>query len=392
MRPTVWLAALLLVAGSAGAQGTGNLLPNGSFELVEPPAPTAAGALSTQPLAPESSLPRTWNLWGQGGATVRLLDDPKQAHAGRRVVQGLARQGQVNVRYGPLPVPDRRPWDVKLWARGSGRLVLTAFDATTEPWRELPVQTWALGPAWTELAARWNPPEGCGKWWLSFATQGPTECLLDDAGCGTEGSVAPPWPPVQPLGRDPQTLLYLDFEKPLNPEAFYVGGRVNQTAESLPGFGKALEVGAEGYVACSADESFDPRCGTLEVWVKLLSPGAMGLQQPFVSIPGMEGMWLGKDQYNHIGFSFSSGWAPLSSATALGYAGSWQPCWRHVAACWDAEALQLFVDGKLIAWQTQPRLSRFLGPELRLGAPGVVLDDLRISRTVRYRLALPPPQ
>jgi hypothetical protein len=52
--------------------------------------------------------------------------------------------------------------------------------------------------------------------------------------------------------------------------------------------------------------------------------------------------------------------------------------------------MQVFVDGKLIASDVAPKLPRTLGPELRIGSPDLAIDDLRISRTVRYRAALPP--
>jgi len=385
MRLLLGALGLILCALPTAAQQPANLLPNGSFELVEPPPPTAATIAAAQPAAPEDCLPRTWHYWAQWGATVKLPDDPARAHTGRRCVQFVADQGQAFLRYWPLPVTDRRPWTVTLWARGTGKLALTALDMTTDNWQEAPVQVFDLRPEWTEFTAQWTPPEGCRKWVLNLTHQGPTQCFIDDVSAACEGAQPPPWPPKGPLGRDGQTLLLLNFDQPLDPDAFYIGGQV-KPVEGMPGFGQALQLGPEGYVACSADENLDPQCGTIEVWCKLLAPGGNGISQPFVSIPGMEGMWLGKDQYSHVGFSFSSGWAPLSQATMLGYAGNWQPCWRHVAACWDADALQLFVDGKLIAWQTKPRLSRFLGPELRLGSPGMVIDDLRISRTVRYRV------
>jgi hypothetical protein len=54
--------------------------------------------------------------------------------------------------------------------------------------------------------------------------------------------------------------------------------------------------------------------------------------------------------------------------------------------------MQLFVDGKLIAWTDHPRLSRSLGPELGLGSAGLELDDLRISNVVRYRQPVPLPE
>ncbi len=58
--------------------------------------------------------------------------------------------------------------------------------------------------------------------------------------------------------------------------------------------------------------------GTIEVWCKLLSPGDDGVSHAIVSVPGPEGMWLGKDQHAHVTFSFSSGWGRLSGTTATG--------------------------------------------------------------------------
>lgn len=382
------LLVAVLTAGFVGAQG--NLLPNGSFEWVEPPAPTAEQVKTSQTPPEESFIPRTWSPWSAWGGAWKCTTAPALAHTGNRAVQFLAKQGAAFVRYGPMPLPDRRPWTVSLWAKGSGKLAVTALDATTDQWKETVVQAFDVPPEWTELKVQYTPPEGQTKWLLGLATQGPTECVIDDVSLTAEGVTPPPWPPTAPLVKDEQTVLLLDFEEPFNEDAFYIGGKVSMADGERAGFGKCLSLGAEGYVACSADQSLDSRAGTIEVWVKLQNPGGNGVQQPFVSIPGMEGMWVGKDQYSHVGFSFSSGWAPLSHATAMGYAGYWQPCWRHVAACWDEDALQLFVDGKLIAWKVKPKLSRFLGPELRLGAPGVMLDNLRISKIVKYRTLLPP--
>jgi len=365
-----------------------NLLPNGSFELVEPPPPSAELAKAGQVAPPEAWLPRTWSMWGQWGATVKLPDDPAQAHSGRRAVQFLAKQGQCSLRYWMLPVPDGQPWAIRLWARGQGRIAISAFDATADNWKSIPIQTSDVPSAWGEISAAWTPPEGCKKWVLDFTSQGPTECLIDDVSVTHPLGKTLGLPPVKPLARDEHTLLLLDSEQPLNEDAFYVGGQVSYE-EGMPGYGKALKLGPEGYVACSADQNLNCRVGTAEVWVKLMEPGNNSAGQPFVSVPGPEGFWLGKDQYAHVGVGFSTGWGPLCNATALGYAGNWQPCWRHIAACWDQDALQLFVDGKLIAWQTRPRLLRSLGPELRIGAPGMLLDDVRVSDVVRYRVAAP---
>jgi hypothetical protein len=304
-------------------------------------------------------------------------------------VRLLAQQGQAAVRHGPMPVPDQRPWTIKVWARGSGQLTVSVTDATTDAWRDETLSTFDLRPEWTELSAVWTPPALCRKWCLTFLNSGPTDAWLDEASLTCEGATATGLPPRQPLTRDDDTLLLLDFEESLDQDAFYVGGQVKLTTDSQPGYGKALALGAEAYVACSADEHLNATAGTIELWCKLLQPGNDSTYRPFISVPGPEGFWLGKDQYAHVGLAFSTGWSTLASAIALGYAGQWQPCWRHIAACWDASALQVFVDGKLIAWQVRPRLLRVVGPELRLGAPGMVIDNLRLSKVARYRVPLP---
>jgi len=377
---------LLVLCSCAFGQ---NVLPNGSFELVEPPTPTAELAKSGQAAPPDAWLPRTWNLWGQWGAAAKLPDDPAQAHTGARAVQFAAKQGQCWLRYATLPVPDRQPWTVRFWARGQGKLSVGACDATTDQWKHLPAQTVDVPAQWAELSATWTPPEGCTKWVLDFTNQGATECFIDDVTLTHPAFPALALPPTKPLTRDERTLLLLDFEEPLNEDAFYVGGQVAYADEGMPGFGKVLKLGPEAYVACSADENLSAPRGTVEVWVKLMAPGNNNFQQPFVSVPGPQGFWLGKNQYAHVGLGFSSGWGHVSGVTAMGYAGSWQPCWRHAAACWDEAGMQLFVDGKLIGWQSQPKLLRTVGPELRIGAPGMLLDNLRISDVVRYRVPTP---
>ena len=234
------------------------------------------------------------------------------------------------------------------------------------------------------------PSEGCRKWLLDLTTEGPTEAWIDDAFVTYPGLKALGLPPERPLTKDEGTLLYLPFEEALNAGGFFVKPQAELTGPEEGRFGRALRLGPEGYVACSAYESFDPEQGTIEVWCKLLSPGSDGVARTIVSIPGPEGMWLGKDQYSPMHFGFSSGWGRLSGVTAMGYADSWQAgVWRHFAACWDKDLLELLVDGKVIGWQRQPKLSRALGPELAIGSPGVEIDDLRISRVVRYRQEVP---
>ena len=197
-------------------------------------------------------------------------------------------------------------------------------------------------------------------------------------------------PPLQELVPDDDTLLLLDFETDLDPFQYFLKGDIERGAEGR--FGAGLRQGAGAYVATSAEDFLDPRAGTIELWVKLLVPGGERVARPFVSVPGMRGLSLGRDQYGHISFSLRRHWGVGVRVWADGYARNWQPgVWRHVAACWDHELVQVWVDGRLLDSAPAKNLPDTFGPELRIGAPGMVIDDLRISRTVRYRVNVPSP-
>jgi len=381
---------LICVSAALGlAAASSNILPNPSFELVEPPPPRAGGGGG--PDAPLGEwLPRTWDMWADGAGQCAAPEDQAQARSGLRCVHLTANGAAAHLQYSRLPDPDGRLWVVRFWARGRGKVGAAAINSTAGAWVETDRRTFDLGSEWREYAYGVRPLEAAGTWVLRLEVWGDSEAWIDDVFASYEGLNALGLPPAQPLGADQDTLLYLPFEEPLNEDAFFVSGQVMLTGQQEGRFGKGLRLGPDGYVACSANENLDPQCGTIELWFKLLSPGNDTVYRPLVQVPGPEGMSLHKDQYSHIGFGFSSGWAPVSWAHADGYAYRWQPgVWRHIAACWDKDLMQVFVDGKLIAWKVAPKLLHTLGPELRIGSPDMELDDLRISKVVRYRLPVP---
>jgi hypothetical protein len=382
---------VMAVAQPGHAQPTpANLLPNPSFEVTEPPPPTREQVASGKAAPDDAWLPRTWNVSAHDGAVYTCPDDPAQAHSGRRCVHFNADAGGATVRYGPMPVPDGRVWTVRFWARGRGKIAAVAQNVLPDRW--VPIRDWHfdLGKEWKNFEFQMTPPEGCRKWILDLSTEGQTEVWIDDVLVTYAGMLPLGLPPEGPLTKDEHTLLYLPFEGPLDEDIFFVKQKAAISGPGEGKFGRCLVLGAGGYVACSANENFDPQVGTIELWIKPMWTGNDGVYHAFVSIPGPEGMALHKDQYSHVWFGFSSGWATLSYAYADGYAYWWQPgVWRHVAACWDKDCIQLFVDGKLIGWQNKPKLSRALGPELAIGSEGMSIDDLRISNVVRYRELVP---
>jgi hypothetical protein len=379
----------------AGGPATVNMLSNASFELVEPPPPTAQTA--TQPTIPaEEWLPRTWNIYSQWGAKVTCPDDRAQAHTGSRCVHIEALKNQQGVvRFVYVPIPFKTTLTVRYWARGDGQLAVSHYkllkDRWSPPTSQPPV---TLSKEWKQYESQLELSEP-GQYVLDIACANPanpTEAWIDDVFAGYPGMTTVNLPPMKELTQDKDTLLYLPFEKWFDEDVYFVKQKAGLSAAGKGLFGRSLVLGAQGYIACSANENLDCRQGTIEVWFKLLTPAADGLAHPIVMIPGMEGMWLGLDQYTHVGFSFSSGWRGLCSAHALGYANQWQPgVWRHIAVSWDKDLIEIFVDGKLVAWEHHPNLPRSTGPELSIGSPNMELDDLRISNVVRYRQPVPPP-
>jgi hypothetical protein len=391
--------AVLLASAAAFAQPAKppaqvNMLPNPSFELVEPPAPTAQTA--TKPAKAESYLPRTWALDGQGGAEMSCPDDKAQAHTGNRCVKFKAAKGQQGVlRYFYLPIPFRTTLTVRFWARGEGQLAVEwrklLDDRWSEPTAQPPV---ALAASWQQFEMSFDLKDA-GQYVLCVNNPPavPTETWIDDVFIGYPGMAALPWPPARAMAKDKDTLFMLDFEKWFDEDEYFVKQKAELSKEGQGVHGKCLQLGVEGYVSRSAEDSFDARQGTIEVWFKLRTPTADGLSHSVVCIPGMDGMWLGIDQYSHVGFSMSSGWRTVCGLRHDGDASAWQPgVWRHIAACWDKDMLQVFVDGKLVVWEHNPKLPRFMGPEFSIGSPDMELDDLRISKVVRYRQPVPPPR
>ena len=396
MRMRVWVVSTLLwipAACLAEAQvaPVNNLLPNPSFELVEPPPPTPATAAG-KPVPPESFLPRTWNIAPHGGAEVLCPDDASAAHSGNRCVRLKAPQGRAVLRYSMVPVPSKGPWTVRLWARGTGKLAALMHQVGKDKWTPLEPKVFDVTKEWKQWECQLDPKDS-RVISLDFAADAPADIWLDDAFVSYPGLPALSLPPTKPLGKDRDTLLYLPFEEWLDEDAFFVKQKARLSKEGEGVFGKCLVLGPGGYVACSANENVDPAQGTIEVWFKLLTPGSDGLYHSIVGVPGMEGLVLAKDQYGHMAFAMSTGWRGLCRAVAMGYAYHWRPgVWRHLAACWDKDLVQLFVDGKLVAWECNPKLPRTLGPELAIGSPNLELDDLRISKVVRYRQPVPPAE
>jgi len=367
-----WAILLLpLTVVLAAKEAPVNALPNGGFELVEP---DAGGR----------SVPRTWDVKTRGDGRAEVVPRRPAGHCLRL----WAGKGAARVFYDGIPVADAATWTLTFEVRGKGKVWARVSARDGNKWRKLLDQSVEGTGEW--VSHRFSVTPGGTATMLRLELASSDDVFLDNVLLGHPGLPALNLPPIRRLESDQDTLLLLDFEKELDPFQFFLKGEVKRVPKGR--FGASLHQGAGAYVATSAEDFLDPQAGTIELWVKLLVPGGERVGRPFVSVPGMCGLSLARDQYGHISFGLNRHWGVGVRVWADGYARSWQPgVWRHIAACWDRELVQLWVDGRLLGSAPARNLPDTFGPELRIGAPGMVIDNLRISRTVRYRVPLRPP-
>ena len=409
------MGLLLLLAGALSSSVLseenpvgGNILPNGSFESLEPPPPTPETATKGAPS--DQWLPRTWEVRRSGSAVYRISEEKEQAHSGSRAVHFQTTGGRATLGYGPLPALEEKPWNFKIWARGKGALVVSAWKFGN-PNQNLHTQEFKLDAQWKELSLSFTTSAIQERWWLELSCENGSEAWLDDASLSNPSLRPISLPPKTALGKDKDTLLYLPCEN-LEEEkdgkitfmkmdgVNLVGvGRIEQMPDGQ--FGKCLGMWSGSSMIASASEYLNPACGTVEMWVRLRQPRCDGLSLNFVGITGPNGMYFGKSIWGQIRLGFSNGWQSLCGLEVYpNDATQWQPgVWRHFAACWDKEALQIFVDGQLVAWKGKPELAKYLNDSLCIGGSNwgpdratFDFDDLRISNTVRYRIPFPPDQ
>jgi hypothetical protein len=408
------LAVGLLIAQSQPSappsNAPANILPNPSFESTEPPVPTAQTAKTGAPS--DHWMPRTWEVSISQGATYRCPDDAKQAHSGRRCVYFQTAGPGAVLRYGPLPVFDKQPWTASVWLRGKGTAVLSAFEYdSNQPFKRAEVP---LTADWKQAQVQVSPPEKAQQWSVDIAHTGPVEMWIDDASV-THPALAPLMlPPNKPLGKDQHTLLYLPCEKAheeklegnvrfITLDGFELigAGKFELSKQGDGPFGgKSMGLWPGSSIFCSASQYLNPSSGTVEMWIKFRTARDDGISQHFVGVTGMNGMYFGKHVYGNLTLGFSNGWRGLcNTSVGMSPATTWQPgVWRHFVACWDKDALELFVDGKLVAWQTKPTLAKGLEDSLCIGGSNWGVDtgsfdfaDLRISDIARYKFPLPNP-
>ncbi|NOX60484.1 MAG: hypothetical protein GXP42_00820, partial [Chloroflexi bacterium] len=239
------------------------------------------------------------------------------------------------------------------FARWLGRVgsehigMVGATAATLGPQGELAValpgaqRVWLLDPAQQPLN------------WLGRAGENPSP-LDRPAGALLAGE---PFTVSLPLTRpDPAALLLLPFDGSLSDPD---GGEPEQAVglAFVPGrFGKAVEVGEAARLQYDARGRVDTRRGGVEFWVR---PNWSGLDKKHhvlleISDPARDemddspGYRLRLGHVNGALYVWVTNFDDFDKA-AWGDVAEWRAGeWRHVAATWDEQRLNLFVDGRLL--------------------------------------------
>ncbi len=153
------------------------------------------------------------------------------------------------------------------------------------------------------------------------------------------------------------------------------------------GFGESSSCAAARVVS-----SAFPQEGTFEAWVKA-DPGVPYAGHPLVVWDGAAALWEHPDGY--IVMSDASG--ELAGATYPGTV--MDQGLHHVAGTWSTGELAIYVDGLRAGFSTASTVGSTPGSTLYLGCwPGQswvhvgLLDEVRVSGTVRYTESFAPPQ
>jgi len=110
--PLPFVPYVCFVVHCRPAYAQANLLPNPSFEMVEPPPPSPEHPSPTD-APPDAWLPRTWSVGAEGGAVVTCPDDP-----GRPTPDSVASTSQRQPALVVSATP-RSPWQTSTHGRSA---------------------------------------------------------------------------------------------------------------------------------------------------------------------------------------------------------------------------------------------------------------------------------
>lgn len=199
-------------------------------------------------------------------------------------------------------------------------------------------------------------------------------------------------PPRVPLTPDAHTLLLAHFDKDLN--ASHAGGLgLAEGGATLTGegrFGGAAMLGRRRVVTFRGQGNFPGNAGTIEFWLQPQWNGDDGRLRSILSAGAAphDRININKLATGRFGagvFGTPAGAADFVYRRADYDIRAWRAGqWHHVAVCWGDGELALWLDGNKVAARTGALAPQIAPPEIALLDSDCAIDELCISRVVRY--------
>lgn len=212
--------------------------------------------------------------------------------------------------------------------------------------------------------------------------------LLGLAGMALAGV---PRPPVSPFAPDEYTLLLAHFDYGCHADFATGGAEARGMARIVRQgrFGGAVEIAEGDHLILPGGDNFPGETGTAEFWLRPSWNGNDGQPQSVLS--------AARDALNYFNINklpngrFGVGMAGGTSKEDFVYrradynVASWKAGeWHHVAVCWGQGQLGLWLDGRLAAEAPGAVPPRGPVKAIQLSGNGIAVDELQISRVVRY--------
>ncbi len=372
---------------------------NGGFEAAEALNESFIDAAAKSQVTVSNRFPQVWQInYGALAArqrphVLRLVDEPERAHSGRHALE--LKPGEVFLP--GVPVEGGAKVTVRMWATGKPGITCGVQQAEANPQNLYPPANpvgdgTADAKGYVEYLAECDLPEKA----VSFSlTLGAADAIIDDVSFEVAGTSASAPDLSQSVKADENTLILASGDAALPEGSVFTGGLVEGRV------GKAFQIAEEDLLQVPGRFEDLLRGGTIELWMRPHWPGCDEQAHNLITLSSDGfGLRLVRSQYNHIAFAASDGWNEgLGEVQSQHwqFANRWGAGdWHHVAVSWTPEWYTLFLDGFPVdtarttaertpnrSWCSGKMPSRI--PTLvGIGSPGTDIDELRISRNLRY--------
>jgi len=212
------------------------------------------------------------------------------------------------------------------------------------------------------------------------------------AGCATTAGLSLAGPPDAPFTPDEHTLLLAHFDQRASADHSLGlsladgGGALTKQGR----FGSGIVFGRRHTLTFSGKDNFPGNEGTVEFWLQPQWDGDDGKTRYILSAAAQQRNQISINKLATGRFGVGMFGTPHGSTNFVYRRAdhdirAWKAGeWHHVAVCWGGGELALWLDGKKVASRTGALPPQAVPEGIRFQGDGYALDELCISRVVRY--------